>query len=135
MGCPDTGPDGDPEEPDLGTGEPVARLDDPRSSPVGEPWPLLALGDGEPLPGLGRPAGDHDPNRRGRRGARRPPCPGPGPAPGVAGGPHHREPHRSSFRWGPHRRPLGPDRRGHKTASTYPRPWPSTISRRRGASP
>ncbi len=52
MGCPDTGPDGDPEEPDLGTGEPVARLDDPGSSPVVDPWPLLALGDGEPLPGL-----------------------------------------------------------------------------------
>jgi hypothetical protein len=82
---------GDPEGPDPRTGEPVTRLDDPGLPPVIAPWPLLALGNREPRPGLGWPAGDHRPNRRdGTPGASRtlirgrPPCCGRAPPPAGA---------------------------------------------------
>jgi hypothetical protein len=67
------GSDGDPEEPGLGTRPSVARLDDPGSPPVIDPWPLLALGNRELRPGLGRPAGDHRPNHRGEAPGTSPP--------------------------------------------------------------
>jgi len=101
---------------------PVALLDDPGSSPVVDSWPLLALGGGERLPALGRPAGDHRHHRRGWRGTRGQPHPGPGPAPSVTGGPHHR--------WA-----LGPDGRGRRDREHVPPTMTLDRLPQRSASP